>query len=307
LQDDGGSWRLDRARAILARACSGADVMDPELLLAVGWCCHRVDHGGLCCLLAAREELAARDVRPSNAADPSSDHRPLLDWILLLGAAAWLSRHEDRGSEATVARSRLLADLALRGRGEIPAERRVLILAGDSLNLTTMQQPHPLQALIDVLASFHGVVISGGTNQGIPGAAARCGAALAGPDGPPALRIGYVPRTLPPGVELASGYHRIVRSDGSGFGPQEPLLYWTDILLAHGTTDTACLVGIGGGELSGFEYRLALALGARVGLVDGSGGAVEALAADPDWRRFPELVMLPSAAAVVRSFIAGAI
>jgi hypothetical protein len=43
------------------------------------------------------------------------------------------------------------------------------------------------------------------------------------------------------------------------------------------------VLGVKGGEISAFEYRLALLLGAKVGILPESGGASRQIAGDQDW------------------------
>ena len=63
------------------------------------------------------------------------------------------------------------------------------------------------------------------------------------------------------------------------------------------------VVAIGGGRLTGLEIRIALALGARVGVVAGSGGASSALTGDPTWGTSGCLVELEPTAFVLREFL----
>ena len=63
------------------------------------------------------------------------------------------------------------------------------------------------------------------------------------------------------------------------------------------------LLGFGGGPLSAVEYRIALGLGASVGIVAGTGGAADNLLADPLWSGLPNLYQLPFDSATVRAFV----
>jgi hypothetical protein len=62
---------------------------------------------------------------------------------------------------------------------------------------------------------------------------------------------------------------------------------------------------VNGGEIAAFEYRLALALGARVGLVEGSGREADRLFQDPTWANSPNLTRLPADPQAIRSFLSG--
>jgi hypothetical protein len=61
------------------------------------------------------------------------------------------------------------------------------------------------------------------------------------------------------------------------------------------------LLGCGGGKISAVEYRIALGLGACVGLVSGSGGAADALLNDDLWAGTKGLLALPCDSASVRA------
>jgi hypothetical protein len=89
--------------------------------------------------------------------------------------------------------------------------------------------------------------------------------------------VGYVPRGLPQSrwrERLAPGYDELRATSGGHFSPLEPLVAWQDVLAAEITLGSVGVLGVGGGELSRFEYRLGSTLGARVGLA-GSGRAAD--------------------------------
>jgi hypothetical protein len=90
---------------------------------------------------------------------------------------------------------------------------------------------------------------------------------------------------LPPGaIEWHSnpGYDEAVEI-GDTFSARQIFRYWSDVLDAGIRPQDVLLLGFGGGELSALEYRIALSLGASVGLVTGTGGAVDSLLGDPVW------------------------
>ena len=49
--------------------------------------------------------------------------------------------------------------------------------------------------------------------------------------------------------------------------PLEPLRNWQDILASGINPKDVKLVGVNGGKISALEYRIALSLGARVGII----------------------------------------
>ena len=91
---------------------------------------------------------------------------------------------------------------------------------------------------------------------------------------------------------------------GHDFDALGPLQYWTDIVAAGIKPGQVKLVGIGGGAIAAVEYRMALALGARVAIVEGSGRSAARLLNDGEWNKLENLVRLPADAAALRSFLA---
>jgi hypothetical protein len=61
-------------------------------------------------------------------------------------------------------------------------------------------------------------------------------------------------------------------------------------------------LGINGGPIAHFEFRLALAFGAKVGIIRESGRAAAMLLADPDWKDNPRLCVLPEDELVVWAY-----
>jgi hypothetical protein len=90
---------------------------------------------------------------------------------------------------------------------------------------------------------------------------------------------------------------------GKDCSPLGAIQTWIDILAAGVRPGSVRVLGVNGGESAGLEYRLALALGATVGLLGDSGGAATLMSADPEWQSHPGLVILPRDYDVVRSFI----
>jgi hypothetical protein len=62
------------------------------------------------------------------------------------------------------------------------------------------------------------------------------------------------------------------------------------------------VVGINGGRISGAEYRIALALGAVVGLISESGREAGRILTDEQWSSLETLITLPRDAQTVRAF-----
>jgi len=159
------------------------------------------------------------------------------------------------------------------------------------------------ELLVAAFDGFAGTILSGGTREGVSGLVGDVKEAY-----PDRIRaIGYLPGSgLPPDATPdAERYDELRLTDGVGFSPLEPLANWID-LVASGIPPAAVrLIGINGGRIAATEYRLALALGARVGLIEESGREAARLLPDADWAGSPRLVLLPRDAAAIRAFLAG--
>jgi ppGpp synthetase/RelA/SpoT-type nucleotidyltranferase len=218
--------------------------------------------------------------------------------------AAWI-RGIHYGSKAPPECQRVLDLLAL-GRTPAAAETRlaqpVLIVAGGATSLVpeTAQAIRPL--LKDACERFCGTVLSGGTASGVPGCIGDAAVDLAA-EGRKGFRlIGYLPTNLPHGISTHPAYDDKV-CVGADFSPEQILHYWSDILAMGVKPRDVLLLGFGGGALSAVEYRIALGLGASVGIVVGMGGATEKLLKDPLWSGLPNLLELPLDPATIRAFV----
>jgi predicted ATPase/predicted Ser/Thr protein kinase len=165
----------------------------------------------------------------------------------------------------------------LKTRNEPAMTPPVLIVAGASASGDDPSFDE--SALVDALGNGSGTLVAGGTAQGVSAMAAAAAVQVS-----TWKLIGYAPEAIPQHVSLDERYVDLRQTDGLDFGPSEPLAYWKDILLSDIDPTEVTLLGIGGGTISAFEFRLALCLGARVRVVLGSGGAAEQLLVDPSWR-----------------------
>jgi hypothetical protein len=174
----------------------------------------------------------------------------------------------------------------------------VLLLAGGtSSDEEETRAYRPL--LLEAFRDFTGTVISGGTVLGVSGLAGDIGERY-----PHALRtIGYLPHSLPAGVEPDSRYHEVRRTAGQSFSPLEPLTYWDDLLRAGIWPSQVKLIGIGGGRVAAAEYAIALALGATLGVIRGSGRAADEILSDSQWSSSRRLTPLSSDAEAIRAFL----
>ena len=127
----------------------------------------------------------------------------------------------------------------------------------------------------DAFTGFRGTVCSGGTDNGISGVIGR----LETTEGN-MKKLAYLPKE---GKFMKEGYNECIETHSGSFGPLDPIMFWSDILLSGIPLDTVRVLGIRGGEISAFEYQLALLLGVKVGVLPESGGASLKIAEDPDW------------------------
>lgn len=176
----------------------------------------------------------------------------------------------------------------------------VLIVAGGAKSIDDKTLAIIRPVLATCLEDFHGTVIAGGTGVGIPGCVGDAAGDLAGRK--QFRLIGYGPAKLPHGVSDHKHYDDMVRV-GDDFLPEQILRNWADVLAAGIKPDKVMLLGIGGGPLSAVEYRIALGLGASVGIVMDTGGSAEQLLQDGLWSDQPNLFPLPFDVATVRAFI----
>jgi ppGpp synthetase/RelA/SpoT-type nucleotidyltranferase len=178
----------------------------------------------------------------------------------------------------------------------------VLIIAGGAASLTNplVEKIRPL--LKEACGRFRGTIVSGGTTSGIPGCIGDVAMELAAGKGKQFRLVAYRPASLPDGVTAHPHYDEHVTLGGD-FLPEQILRTWSDFLAAGVKPQDVLLLGFGGGSLSAVEYRIALGLGASVGIVAGTGGAAEKLLADALWSGLPNLYQLPFDSATVRAFV----
>ena len=118
--------------------------------------------------------------------------------------------------------------------------------------------------------------------------------------------IGYLPDLIPKDAtrdDDPSRYQELRHTDGHGFSALEPLQNWIDLIASGVPIDRVRLLGINGGPIAAAEYRIALALGARVGLISGSGREAGAIFADRSWSTSQDLLDLPADPDTVRAFV----
>ena len=147
---------------------------------------------------------------------------------------------------------------------------------------------------------FSGVIFSGGTRDGVSGLAGD----LKPSDGCSLIKIAYNPSQNPSWTQVHPEY-TIKKIDSKGFTALEPIYSWIDFFSKKGRPDEVKLVGVNGGKISGFEYRMALAFGAQVGILSDSGRAAHEILRDKDWEGKKNLLDLPNDPMTLQIFITG--
>ncbi|MCL5282848.1 MAG: RyR domain-containing protein [Planctomycetes bacterium] len=181
----------------------------------------------------------------------------------------------------------------------------VLIVVGGATSMKPEQLPQVTAFLGEALKNFSGTVISGGTMAGVPGCVGVVAKQLADAKNKHFHLRAYIPKYLPEDAEKDKRYDKTVVCDGDRFSPAQVLRGWQDSLAAGIKPADVSVLGFGGGRIAAFEYRLALALGATVGVVCGTGGAADELLKDSLWAAAPGLRLypLPPDAKTVRAFV----
>jgi len=143
-------------------------------------------------------------------------------------------------------------------------------------------------------------LISGGTVNGISGLAGE----LAAESGGRIRAIGYLPSRLPLGMEAdRTRFALLLTSAGKDFTPLDPLQAWTDLIAAGMNLHRVKLLSYAGGHISRAENAVALALGARLGVIDGPAVPKDRQFKDPMWQDHPQLIRLPLDAMTLRAFL----
>jgi hypothetical protein len=152
--------------------------------------------------------------------------------------------------------------------------------------------------VLEAFRTYTGTVISGGTPVGVSSLAGDVQEAC--PEFVHA--IGYVPRGVK-GVSSDDRYREIRLTPESDFSVMEVIQYWCDIVASGVSPSQVKVLGIDGGSISASEYKMALALGASVALLEGSGREAKKLRHNRHWRAARGLVCIPADPYVIEEFI----
>jgi hypothetical protein len=156
----------------------------------------------------------------------------------------------------------------------------------------------------DLLAAafqgFQGAIVSGGTTAGISGLVGELGEVYPGQF---RAVIGYMPKLTPTDVAEDTRYTHLRRTQGIDFTALEPIQSWIDLIASGIAPSEVKVLGINGGPIAAFEYRLALAMGAQVGVLEDSGREADRLIHDPQWAAAEGLARLPHDPRILNTFI----
>jgi ppGpp synthetase/RelA/SpoT-type nucleotidyltranferase len=211
-------------------------------------------------------------------------------WLVRLLQLGLAARFADKASTATVR--------ALATSGAAQLVEPVVIVAGGCDPTRADQFERYRDMLVRGFAEYCGTVISGGTREGVSGFVGD-----AAEHNPRLRAVSHLPRLLPLDASLDPRYAEVRQIDDAGFTPMGPLQVWTDIIASGIDPAHVRLIGINGGRISAAEYRVALALGATVALVQDSGREAAKLVPDERWGSVRHLFDMPADAASVRAYV----
>ncbi len=215
----------------------------------------------------------------------SDEHRQVRQLLLLARAA----RHRQQGQPVDLQEA-VSDEESLK---ELGSPRRTLIIAGGAESMPKEVTEKHKNVVSWALEHTDGLVCSGGTRVGIPGLVGDVAEELNKQQTKRFDLVGYVPeRYSEESSPDRDRYDAIIKTGGLDFSPLEPIQHWVDMSHLGWKPGDVRVLGIGGGDIAAIEYRLALALGAKVAVVPGSGGAVDRLLADPEWADDADLVAL---------------
>jgi ppGpp synthetase/RelA/SpoT-type nucleotidyltranferase/putative lipoic acid-binding regulatory protein len=219
------------------------------------------------------------------------DKLPQIEWIqklLLLGLAA-----KFRSSEAINEVKKIVS------ANFKPINKKPIIIIAGGCNASIK---HHMQAyrrlLLEVFKDFNGTIISGGTTAGISGIVGDIQKKY-----PENIQtIGYIPKILS-NASIDKRYSEIRRTQGNDFSVLEALQYWIELIVSNIYPPEVKLLGIDGGAITSAEYKVALALGAQVAILEGSTDEGARLLQNEYWNTLKNLVHLPADTMTVKAFI----
>lgn len=172
-------------------------------------------------------------------------------------------------------------------------KKPVVIIAGGASLMEKMKVETYGEYIRELMYDFKGTIISGGTNEGIPGLTGRIKEKI-NIDNPVNFDLlAYLPEKLPVDASISPAYTSIYRTSSDEFSALDILTGWADIIQSDIDPSEVIIVGINGGKIADLEYRIALSLGAKVCLIAYSGRAVFELVREKQWKDHQNLIQVP--------------
>lgn len=286
---------LGRTYESLAAYCKAAQMTDPEL--------DHIDH------TLKKVQLTLDAVEGRVSSQTSADLECIEKVLRMAGVVKKLQQYKAVRAEKPLSRtekSSYTADIAGNELGMFASQKSssftapIMIVAGGCDERVEEKMREYEAILHSAFEGFEGTIFCGGTRAGISG--------LVGDFAPlekgAVRKVSYLPRTVSSRTQRHPAYE-VFYTDGTGFSAQEPIQNWIDLLVAGIDPADVKVLGVNGGRISGFEFRLALMLGAKVGIIRDSGRAANDILIDEDWNRIPGLLNLPDDLQTVRLFVQG--
>lgn len=207
------------------------------------------------------------------------------------------------GKSVIFHKDKVLKEVKERAVRKKPFQTPIVIVAGGTDARYEKEMQKYKETLLKVFSGFKGTIISGGTTAGIPGIVGFLRDKLHQKGEKHFTAIGYLPDSMPKDVKVDKRYDEIIYTEGRDFSPRQPLQNWIDLIAAGVKPSDIMVFGINGGKIAALEYRLALALGATVGVIQSSGRAVKDLIPDANWWDAQNLLWLPYDVMSIRAFV----
>jgi tetratricopeptide (TPR) repeat protein len=175
----------------------------------------------------------------------------------------------------------------------------VIVAGGCDRNVEGRIQEYKL--LIETaFREYDGTVFSGCTDAGV----GRLVGDLPASNRGMITKIAYIPKQISSDAKVHQAY-TLCKTEGIGFSASDSIQNWIDIIAAGIDPSKVKLLGINGGQIAAFEYRLVLAMGAKVGILPDSGRAASEIFGDEFWVDSPGLIWLPNDVETVKLFVRG--
>jgi len=176
----------------------------------------------------------------------------------------------------------------------------LIVVGGTDPEMESHLEPYR-KLLREALHNFEGTLFSGGTRCGVPG---MLGEIAEEEDNPDRFQLwAYVPRSRPKDAPIDRRYDKVFLTEGTDFTHLELLQTWRDILAAGINPSEVNVLGINGGLLSRFEFHMALAMGAKLGLVEDTGREASKMLREDPWWEPTQLLRLPQDPMAICAFL----